>query len=172
MSPSLSFKHFLSCDYSHEIKRHLLLGRKTLTNLDSILKSRDIILQTKVGIVKAMVFFSSHVWMWELDHKEGWKSKNWCFWIVVLEKTLKNPLDNKEVKPVNPNIEVSPEYLLEELVLKLNTLATWWKTQITGKDPDAGKDWRQEEKWVAEMRWLDPWLSGHGFEQMSRDSEG
>ena len=114
-----------------------------------------------------MVFFSSHVWMWELDHKEGWEYKNWCFQIVVLEKTLKNPLDNKEVKPGNPNIEVSPEYSLEELMLKLSTLITWWKSQLTGKDPDAGKDWRQEEKGTTEdeMVGWHHWINGHEFEQ-------
>ena len=93
-------------DYGHEIKRRLLLGRKTMTNLDSILKSRDIItLPTKVCLVKAMVFLVGcvfHVWMWELDYKESWALKNWCFWTVVLEKTLESPLDCKEFKPVNP----------------------------------------------------------------------
>ena len=88
---------------SHEIKKHLLLGRKAMTNLESILKSRDISLPTKVCIVKAMVgFSSSHVWMWELDHKEDWTLKNWSFWTVVLEKTLESPLDCKEIKPVHP----------------------------------------------------------------------
>ena len=64
---------------SHEIKRGLLLGRNIMTNLYSILKSRDITLPTKVCLVKAMVFFSGHVWMWELDYKESWAPKNWCF---------------------------------------------------------------------------------------------
>ena len=87
-------------DCSHEIKRHLLLGRKAMTNLDSILKSRDITLPTKVHLVK--YFFSSHVWMWELDYKESWVLKNWCFWTVVLEKTLESPLNCKEIQPVHP----------------------------------------------------------------------
>ena len=87
---------------SHEIKRHLLLGRKAMTNLGSILKSRDITLLTKIHIVKAMVFSNNHVWMWELDYKESWALKNWCFWTVVLEKTLKCPLDCKEIQPINP----------------------------------------------------------------------
>ena len=73
-----------------------------MTNLDSILKSKDITLPTKVCLVKAIFFSSSHVWMWELDHKESWALKNWCFWTVVLEKTLESPLDCKEIKPVNP----------------------------------------------------------------------
>ena len=89
-------------DCSHEIKRRMLLGRKAMTNLDSIIKSRDITLPTNVRLVKAMVFSSSHVSIWELDYKESWALKNWCFWTVVLEKTLENPLDCKEIKPVNP----------------------------------------------------------------------
>ena len=84
-------------DCSHEIKRCLLLGRKVMTNLDSILKSRDITLPTKVHLVKTMVFSSSHIQMWELDYKESWAPKNWCFWAVVLEKTLESPLDCKEI---------------------------------------------------------------------------
>ena len=90
-------------DYSHEIKRHLVFGRKAMTILDSILKSRDMTLLTKVHLVKAMVFpVSSHGWMWELDHKESWAMKNWCFWTVVLEKTLESPLDCKEIQAVHP----------------------------------------------------------------------
>ena len=85
-------------DCSHGIKRLLLLGRKVMTNLDSILKSRDITLPTKVHLVKAMVLSSSHVWIWELAYKESWVLKNWCFWTVVLEKTLESPL---EIKPVD-----------------------------------------------------------------------
>ena len=74
-------------DCSHEIKRRLLLGRKVIINLDNMLKSRDIILPTTVSI-QGFGFSSSHVWMWELDYKESWAQKNWCFWTVVLEKTL------------------------------------------------------------------------------------
>ena len=88
-------------DCSHEIKRCLLLERKVTTNLDSILKSRDITLPTKFHLVKAS-FSSSCVWMWELDYKENWVPKNWCFWTVVLEKTFESLLDCKEIKPVNP----------------------------------------------------------------------
>ena len=85
-------------DCSHEIKRSLLLWRKAMTSLDSILKSRGIPLLTKVCIVKAIIFAAV---MWELDHKEGWALKNWCFQTVVLEKTLVRPLDCKEIKPVH-----------------------------------------------------------------------
>jgi len=81
-------------DCSHEIKSHLLLGRKAMTSLDNILKSRDITLPTS----QSYDFSSSHVWMWELDHKESWAQKNWCFWIVVLKKTLESTL---EISPVS-----------------------------------------------------------------------
>ena len=89
------------CDCSHGIKRHLFPGRKPLTSWDSMLKSRDVALLTEVCLVKAAV---SPVVMYacELDHKEGWAPKNWCFSTVVLEKTLESPLDNKEIKPINP----------------------------------------------------------------------
>ena len=87
-------------DCSHEIKRHLLLWRKVMTNLDSILKSRGTTLPTKVRLVKAM-FSSGYVCMWELDCEESWALKNWCFWTVVLEKTFENPLDSKEIQPVH-----------------------------------------------------------------------
>ena len=83
-----AFKITAYGDCSHEIKRCLLLGRKAVTNLDSILKSRDITLPTKIRLVKGYGFSSGHVWMWELDSKESWVLKNWCFWTVVLEKTL------------------------------------------------------------------------------------
>ena len=89
-----------------------------MTNLDSILKSRDITLPTKIHLVKAMVFPVVNVWMWDLDYKENWALKNWCFWTVVLEKTLESPLDCKEIHPVSPK-ETSPEYSLEGLMLKL-----------------------------------------------------
>ena len=103
---------------SPKIKRCLLFGRKAMTNLDSILKSRDIALLTKVHIVKTMIFSSSHVWTWELDHKESWLSKSWCLRILVLEKTPESSLDSKEIKPVNP-IRNQPWIFIEGLMLKL-----------------------------------------------------
>ena len=105
-------------DCTHEIKRHLLPGRKDMTNLDSILKSRDIALPTKVCLVKATTFPVVMPWMWELDSKESWALKNWCFWTVVLEKTLESLLDCKEIQPVHCK-EISPDYSLEGLMLKL-----------------------------------------------------
>ena len=89
-------------DCSHEIKRHLLLGRQVMTNLDSILKSRDITLPTKVQSSQGYGFSRGHVWMLELDCEESWALKNCCFWTVVLEKTLQSPLDCEEIQPVHP----------------------------------------------------------------------
>ena len=83
-------------DFTHEIKRHLLFRRKAMINLDSILKSRDITLPTKICLVKAMFFSSNHVWMWELGYKEDGLLKNCCFWTVLVEKTLESPLDGKK----------------------------------------------------------------------------
>ena len=85
-------------DCNHEITRHLLLGRKVMTNLDSILKSRA----NKGPSSQGYRFSSSHVWMWELGGEERWALKNWCFWTVVLERTLESPLDCKEIQPVHP----------------------------------------------------------------------
>ena len=98
----LGFKITADGDWSHEIKRRLLLGSKAMRNLDSVLKSRNIALPTKDPIYsQSYGFSSSHVWMWELDHKESWVMKNWCFLPVVLEKIPESPLDCKETKPVN-----------------------------------------------------------------------
>ena len=89
-------------DCSHEIKRRLLLGRKVTANLDSIFKSRDIPFANKGPSSQGYGFSSGHVWMRELDYKESWVPKNWCFWTVVLEMTLENLLDFKEIQPVHP----------------------------------------------------------------------
>ena len=110
-------------DCSHVIKTRLLL----ITNLDSILKSRDITLLTKVCMVKAMVFSSSHVWMWELDYKKSWALKNWCLWTVVLEKTLESRLDCKEIQPVHPKRNQSWIFIgrTDAEAEISNTLAIW-----------------------------------------------
>ena len=95
-------------------------------------------------------FPSSHVWMWELDYKESWALKSWCFWIVVLEKTLESPLDCKEIQPVHPKGNQS-WISLEGLVLKLKLqYFGHLKNGLIGKDSDVGKDWRQEEKRMTE----------------------
>ena len=131
-------------DCSHEIKRHLLLGRKAMTNLDSILKNRDITSLTKIPIVKARFISSSHVWMWELDYKEDWAPKNWCFWTVVLDKTLETPLDCREIKPVNLKGN-QPWIFVGRSDAKTEAPVLWppdAKSWLIRKDPDAGKDWR------------------------------
>ena len=132
-------------DYSHEIKRQLLLGRKAMTNLDSIIKSRGLSSQS-------YVFSSSQVWMWELDHKEGWVSNNWCFWTVVLGKTLESPLDCKEIQSVNPKVNQSWIFI-GRTDAEAETAIFWphdAKNWLIGKDPDTGKDQRQEEKGTTE----------------------
>ena len=129
---------------SHEIKRCLLLGRQATTNLDSVIKRQRRYFSNKGPSSQSYGFSSSHVWMWELDHKESWTPKNWCFWTVVLEKTLESPLDSKEIKAVNPKGNQSWIFIGRTEAPKL------WppdsKSWFIGKDPDAGKDRRQEEK--------------------------
>ena len=152
-------------DCRHEIKRHLLFGRKVMTNLESILKSRDITLSTKVCLVKAMVFSSGHVWMWELDYKESWAPKNWCFWTVVLEKTLESPLDCRSIQSILK--EISPECSLEGLVLKLKLQYfghLMWRADSSEKTLMPGKDWRQEKGTTEDemVRWHHR-LNGHEF---------
>ena len=165
----LGSKIIVDSDCSHEIKRRLLLGRKAMTNLDSILKSRDITLPTSnVHLVKAMVFSSSHVWMWELDYKESWAPKNRCFWTVVLEKTLESPLDCKEIQPVHPKGN-QPWIFIGKTDAEAETPILWppdAKNWLFRKDPDAGKDWRQEKKGTTEdeMVGWHHWLNGHEFE--------
>ena len=105
-------------DCSHEIKRHLLLGRKVMTNLDSIFKSRDITLPTEVLSSQGYGFSSGHVWMWELDYKENWALKNWCFWTVFWRKLLRV---SWTARRSNQSVlkEINLEYSLEGLMLKL-----------------------------------------------------
>ena len=139
-------------DCSHETKRQLFLGRKAMTNVDSILKSRDITLLTKVRLVKVIGFSSSYVWIWELDCEEGWVPKNWCFWTVVLEKTLESPLDCKEVQPVHSEGDQSWEFI-GSTDAEAETLILWppdVKNWLIGRHPDAERDWRQEEKGTTE----------------------
>ena len=88
-------------DCSHEIKRRLLLGRKVMTNLDSILEKQRHYFANKGPSSQGYGFSSGHVWMWEVDCEESWALKNWCFWTVVLEKTLESPLDCNEIQPVH-----------------------------------------------------------------------
>ena len=211
-----------------------------MINLDSILKRHYF--SNKGPHSQSYGFSSSCVWLWELDHKEGWASKSWCFWTVVLEKTLESPLACKEIQLVNPKV-ISPEYSLEGLIkVKVvqwcptlcdpmdytvhailqarpeilewvgvsfsrgssqsrgqtqiaytaggfftswatreacwswssNTLATWSKSWVIRKDPDAEKDWRQEEKVTTDHKMVE-WchqFNGHDFEWAPGDGEG
>ena len=131
--------------------------KKSYDQLRSILKSRDITLLTKVCNSQSYGFSSSHVQMWELDHKEGWVLKNWCFQIVLLEKTLQSPLDSKETKPVNPKGN-QPWIFIGRTDAEVEAPILWppdANSQLTGKDPDAEKDWGQEEQGARWMRWLE-----------------
>ena len=154
-------------DSSHEIKRHLLLGRKAMTNLDSVLKSRDITASKGLSS-QSSGFSSGHVWMWELDYKESWAPKNWCFWTVVLEKTLQCPLDCKEIQPVH--LKGNQSWIFIGMTDGEAETPLLWppnvKNWLFWKDPDAGKDWRQEEKGMAEGEMVG-WhhrLNGHECE--------
>ena len=156
-----------------KIKRHLLFGWKALTNIGSILKSRVLTLPTKAHIDKAMVFFSSHVLMWELDHKEGWEPKNWCFRTMVLEKTLESPLDWKEVKAVNRKRN-QPWIYIGRTDTEAEAPILWppdEKSLLFGKDPDSGKDWGRKRRGLPEDEVVG-WhyqLSGYESEQIQKE---
>ena len=112
-------------------------------------------------------FSSGHVWMWELDYKESCALMNWCFWTVVLEKTLESPLDCKEIQPVHPKVDQSWVFIGRTDV-EAETPVLWLpdpKGWLIWKDPDAGKDWGQEEKGMTEdeMVWCHHQLNGHEF---------
>ena len=112
-------------------------------------------------------FSSVHVWMWELDCEESLAQKNWCFWTVVLEKTLENPLDRKEIQPVHPKVDQSSMFI-GRTDAKTETPVLWpphAKRWLIGKDPDAGRDWGQEEKGTTEdeMAWWHHRVNGYGF---------
>ena len=159
-------------DCNHEIKRCLLLGRKTMTNLYTILKSRNITWPKKVHIVKATVF--SVVWMWQLDHKEGWVPKNRYFWTIVLEKTLESPLDCKEIKPVNPKGNQSWIFI-RRTDAEAEAPILWppdGKSWLIRKDPDNGKDWRLKGMTEDKIVGWHHQLNGHEFEQSPGDGEG
>ena len=152
-------------DCSDEIKRRLLLGRKVMANLDSILKSRDITLPTKVCLVKAMFFPGVMYGCESWTIKESWAPKNWCFWTVVLEKTLENPLDCKEIQPVHPKGDQSWVFIGgPDVEAEIPILWPPDMNWLIWKDPDAGKDWGQE-KWTTddEMVGWHHQLNGHEF---------
>ena len=154
-------------DCSHEIKRHLLLGRKVMTNLEHIKKQRHYFANKGLSS-QGYGFSSGYVWMWELDCEESWVLKNWCFWIVVLEKTLESPLDCKEIHPVHSRGDQSWVFI-GRTDAEAETPVLWpphAKSWLIGKVPDAGRDWGQEEKGMAEdemVGWHQQ-LDGHEFE--------
>ena len=155
-------------DCSHEIRRQLLL--------DSVLKSRDTNLPTKVSIVKAVVFPVVTLWLWELDHKEGRMLKNWCLQTLVLEKTPESPLDSREIKPVNLKGN-RPKILLGRTDAEVETLVFWSSdvnSWLNGKVPDVGKDWGQKESRASEdeMAGWHHQCNGHELGQTLGDDEG
>ena len=146
-----------------------------MTKLDRVLKNRHYF-ANKDPHSQSYGSYSSHVWMWELDHKEGWEPKNWCFWTVVLEKMLESPLDCKEIQSVHPKGNQS--WIFIGRTFDVAESKTLWppdvKSQLILKDPGAGKDWRQEEKGMTEDQMVG-WhhqLNRHEFEQAVGDGEG
>ena len=161
-------------DCSQEIKWRLLFGRKAMTNLVSIWKSRDNF-ASKVPSCQSFGFSSSHVWVWELDYKESWVPKNWCFWIAVLEKTLESPSDCKEIQPVNKGNQ--SWMFIGRTETETETTILWppdVKDWLIAKYPDAGENWGQEEKEMTEdekVGWHHR-LDVHDSEQAPEESEG
>ena len=141
-----------------------------MTKLDNVLKRRDITLLTKVCIVKTMFFSpSSHIWMWELDCKEVWVPKNWCFQIMVLEKTLESPLDNKGIKPVNPtgnqpwifigrtDAEAEAPILWPPMWRTNSLKKTWCQDRLMAGEEGVDREWGV---WMASLnQWT--WVSAH-----------
>ena len=134
-------------DCSHEMKRRLLLGRSYDQPRQHIKKQRGYFANNG-PCHQSYGFSSSHVWIWELNHKESWASKSWCFWTVVLEKTLDSSLDRKEIQPVNPKRNQS--WIFTVRTDTESEIPILWppdvKNWLIGKNTDVGKDWRQEEK--------------------------
>ena len=143
-------------DCSHEIKRCLLLGWKVMTNLDSILKNTDNF-ANKGPSSQGYDFSSSHVWMWELNSKESWAPKNWCFWTVVLEKTLESPLDCKEIQPVSPKGNQSCRFIgRTDGELKLQYFGhLMWRADSFEKTLMLRKIEGRRRRGRQRMRWLD-----------------
>ena len=163
------------CDYSHEIKRRLLFERKVITNLDSILKSRDNTLLTKFHIIKVMAFpvVMYRCESWNIKKAECQRTEAFELW--YWRRLLKSPLDCKEIKPVHPKGNQS--WIFIERTDDAEAPILWppdGKSQFIGKDPDVGKDWRQKEKWAREDEMVGEHhrLNGHEFEQTLGDSEG
>ena len=156
-------------DFSHEIKRCLLFGRKAMINLDSILKSQRYYFANKGLSSQSYGFSSGHIWMWELDYKESWEPKNRYFRTVVLEKTLESPLDCKEIQPVHPKGNQSWIFT-GRIDAEAETPILWppdGKSQFIGKGLMLGKIKGRRRRVWQRMRWLD----GHEVEQTPGDNE-
>ena len=162
-------------DCSHEIKT-LAPWKKSYNQPRQHTKNQRHYFANKGLSSQSYNFSSSHVWMWELDCKESWAQRNWCFWTVVLEKTLESPLDCKEIKPVNPKINQFWIFIWRTNA-EPETSILWppdAKNWLIWKDPDAGKDWRYEEKGVTEDE-ITGWHhqhNGHEFEQAPGAGDG
>ena len=151
-----------------KLKDAFSLEEKLWPTRQHIKKQRHYYFAKKGPSSQGYGFSSSHVWMWELNYKESWALKNWCFWTVVLEKTLESPLDCKEIQQDHPKRNQSWIFIgrtdaeAETLILWLPDARSW----LIWKDPDAGKDWRWEEKGMTENEMVGwhHWLNGHEFE--------
>ena len=144
-------------DCSHEMKRRLLLGRKVMTNLDSILNMREVNFANKGPSSQGYGFSSGHVWMWELDGEESWVPKNQCFWTVVLEKTLESPLDYKEIQPVHPKGDQSWVFI-GRTDAEAETPILWpphAKSWLIGQDLMLGGVGGRRRRGWQRMRWFD-----------------
>ena len=154
-------------DCSHEIKICLLLGRKVMTNLDSIFKKQRYYFASKGPSIQGYGFSSDHVWIWQLEYKESWAPKNWCFWTVVLEKILESPLDSKEIQSVNPKGNQSWIFT-GGLMLKLKLQYfghLMWRAKSLENTLMLGKvEGRRRRGWQDEMVGWHHWLDGHEFE--------
>ena len=153
-------------DWSYEIKT-LTPWKENYDQLRQHIKKQRHYFVNKDPSSQGYGFSGSHVWMWELDYKESWAPKNWCFWTMVLEKTLESPLDCKEIQQVHPKGDQSRVFIVRADV-EAETLILWppdANSWLTWKHPDAGKDWGQEEKGTTEDEMVG-WhhqLDGHGF---------
>ena len=163
----LGFKITADGDCSYEIKT-LAPWKESYDQPRQRIKKQSHYFANKSLCSQSYAFSSSHVWMWELDYKEGWTQKDWCFWTVVLEETLESPLDYKEIQPVYPEGNQSWIFIgrtdaeAETPILWPPDVRNW----LIWKDPVAGKDWEQEEKGTAEDKMVGwhHWLNGHEFE--------
>ena len=166
----LASKSTADSDCSHEIKRWLASWKKRYEKARQHIKKQRYHFANNGLYSQSYGFCSSHVHMWELDHKVNWEPKNCCFQTVILEKTLDSASDSKKIKSVNPKIN-QPWIFIGETYAEAEAPILWppdRKSWVTGKDPDAGKDWGQEETWstVDELLEWHHWLNGYELERV------